>query len=309
MENMINIADGSFMRVETITPEIADSLLQTNDMNNRNISRNTVDYYTKSMTELKWCLNGSSIVISENGALIDGQHRLLACINSGISFDTFVHRGVKHNAMRTIDTGKPRSDGDLITMETGYTYPHQLATAIRYASMYTKGSFWSKDNNNLRLTLDSGEPIDDLMERIGFPHLHDSVVLCCRVRKGEGVKIISPSRLAVIHHVIRNMSNRNIADGFVKKVYSLYGMRKGDPILAFHKTIQNYQEKKVNSSSNNIDLMLLVKAWNKFVEGKEVKRALSVKGLKRTASLNKPSIDVNLYIDNDGILQREFINA
>lgn len=49
------------------------------------------------------------IYTSENSAI----HRLAACIQAGVPFQTVLIEGVKHETWTTIDTGKTRSAGDV----------------------------------------------------------------------------------------------------------------------------------------------------------------------------------------------------
>ena len=70
----------------TITPEYAKELLDYNKKN-RSLSKATVDRYAEDMRKDNWQQNGEAIKIDWDGNLIDGQHRLAACVKSGVSFD------------------------------------------------------------------------------------------------------------------------------------------------------------------------------------------------------------------------------
>lgn len=98
--------------IEVITPEKAIYYLGRN-IGNRGISKDRVTYYAEQMAKGEWKLNGCTIVLDENGYLLDGQHRLTACVVSKKPFETLVVRGVDHKAFATIDTGKPRNSSDV----------------------------------------------------------------------------------------------------------------------------------------------------------------------------------------------------
>lgn len=69
-----------------VTPDVAKKLLGINYKNQRNVSQSRVEVYARDMEEGHW--NPQSqypIRISSDGQVIDGQHRLLAVIKSGIS--------------------------------------------------------------------------------------------------------------------------------------------------------------------------------------------------------------------------------
>lgn len=66
------------MRV-TITPEKAKTLLVMNTKN-RKLSRKLVQKYASDMAAGRWPYNGDPIRVSVSNVLLDGQHRLEACI-------------------------------------------------------------------------------------------------------------------------------------------------------------------------------------------------------------------------------------
>lgn len=66
-------------KVETITPEIAKTMLGEN-VNNRRISRDNVNLFAREIRNGEWRFNGEAIKFGKDGRLLDGQHRLLAVI-------------------------------------------------------------------------------------------------------------------------------------------------------------------------------------------------------------------------------------
>ena len=64
-------------KVETITPEIAKTMLGEN-VNNRRISRDNVNLFAREIRNGEWRFNGEAIKFSKDGRLLDDQHRLLA---------------------------------------------------------------------------------------------------------------------------------------------------------------------------------------------------------------------------------------
>ncbi len=67
-----------------ITPEIASELLKANTINRR-IKESVVGYLAGEMKNGNFVYNGESIIVSDTGRLLDGQHRLLAIKYSGVS--------------------------------------------------------------------------------------------------------------------------------------------------------------------------------------------------------------------------------
>lgn len=100
-----------------ITPALADLMLKKN-IRNRRISERHVEVLAQTLSANDMRLNGESVIFSSDGNLLDGQHRLRACIKSGVSFDTVVVFGVSPKAFDTIDSGKIRSTGDVLGLSS-----------------------------------------------------------------------------------------------------------------------------------------------------------------------------------------------
>jgi len=118
MENIRFIDSIVRAGVAEITPELAKELLANSNHGNRPLKKAHIKMLTSSLKNDEWMLNGESITFSSSGRLLDGQHRLNACINSGKSFQTIVITGIEdESAFGTIDIGKPRSVTDLMDLQ------------------------------------------------------------------------------------------------------------------------------------------------------------------------------------------------
>ena len=102
---------------EKITPKLAIDYLSKNRKNNRKLSVSVVNSYADDMKNGRWDdENGTSIKFNIDGELVDGQHRLMACIRAGVPFGTIVMRGVSMTAINTVDNGRARSAGAVFTI-------------------------------------------------------------------------------------------------------------------------------------------------------------------------------------------------
>ena len=77
---------GVYITIRTIDPIMAKELL-AGQHKNRNISPFSVNRYKEFMQSNQWVMNGEPIIFGGN-KLIDGQHRLTACIQAGKSFQS-----------------------------------------------------------------------------------------------------------------------------------------------------------------------------------------------------------------------------
>lgn len=112
-----------------ITPSLAELMLDTN-IRNRNVSDRHVSVLAQTLESRDMRLNGESIIFSSEGKLMDGQHRLLACVKSKTSFDSVVVFGISPKAFDTIDGGKPRSTADVLAL-SGRTNTNRLSAALQ----------------------------------------------------------------------------------------------------------------------------------------------------------------------------------
>lgn len=114
--------------LEVITPEVAVKYY-AKSAGNRNIRWTKVDQYVLDMLDGKWLVTGDGITFNEYGELVQGHHRLLACIKANTPFKTFVVRNVSAGANIAMDTGMTRSLADYLTY-AGYKNVTQLAASI-----------------------------------------------------------------------------------------------------------------------------------------------------------------------------------
>jgi hypothetical protein len=100
------------MQKTTITPLLAKAILEKN-ANNRKIRKDRVDRYASDMSrgDFRFCF--SPLIFGKNGILLDGQHRLLAVVKSGLDHDFYcVYTDFEDFRQLPIDIGSIRSSKD-----------------------------------------------------------------------------------------------------------------------------------------------------------------------------------------------------
>lgn len=101
--------------IMTITPEVATRLLENNS-GNRTISDQVVQQYAREMRAGRWKETGNPINISKDGTLLNGQHRLWAIVESGVTLRFHVIYEEDSEAFATFDTGRVRTADVLLGM-------------------------------------------------------------------------------------------------------------------------------------------------------------------------------------------------
>ena len=114
-EELRDLYAGVTVQIMRITPAIARQMLERNK---KNRPLNTL--HVKNMKDMflagDMILNGETIIFDVDGNMLNGQHRLHGCVESGVAWDAIVVRGIDPDAFRTLDSGKKRTTGDTLAL-------------------------------------------------------------------------------------------------------------------------------------------------------------------------------------------------
>lgn len=105
------LTEGYTVSIETITPEMAKVYLEEMGHNRRPKGKNQTTIST-ALVNGRYILNGQPIIFGQSGKLLDGQHRMMCCVATGVPFMTFVVRGVPDIYYGRIDQGSPKTLAD-----------------------------------------------------------------------------------------------------------------------------------------------------------------------------------------------------
>jgi hypothetical protein len=146
-----------------VTPKIAAQLLFNNEAN-RNLRNRVVDKYARDMLDGNWKTTHQGIAIYSDGNIADGQHRLSAIIQSGVSVHMLITTGMNKDASEGIDTNAPRSISDVIRLSGADSFVSSkdavsatralmvLATGVKSAhSPSVIRAYIEKNNNSIKL--------------------------------------------------------------------------------------------------------------------------------------------------------------
>jgi hypothetical protein len=101
-------------QIVTATKPLVDSLLAMNT-ENRPIRKAVVDRYKRDILAGKWFLTNQGIGISQDGVMIDGQHRLAAIRECGYpQIPILIVSGLDREARKAVDQHAKRSARDLL---------------------------------------------------------------------------------------------------------------------------------------------------------------------------------------------------
>jgi hypothetical protein len=253
-------ASGPVVRTDRmiITPAYAESLLAKNTKNRTRI-RAHLRRIEECLARGEWVFNGEPIIVSSTGRVLDGQHRLMACVNTGISIDTNVVFGVDESVFDTIDQGSSRTIGNVLDIDGEENYNMVAASAKLFWTFCKSGQVYDNGNAHFSFTATAARKLLH-----DHPGIRDSVLLC---KKCEHFN--SKSLIAAMHYVF-TMVNATFAAELVE-VVDLGG---GDKDRPFHVLREHLIYSRVNrvSMRNRSIAAKTIRAFNAEVTGEWVKR-------------------------------------
>ncbi len=120
------------------TAEVARALLKRNRPGETNRPMNP-DAVKGNIDQLpEWENTGEPIIISDEGILNDGQHRLKAIVESGISAVMDLRIGVRRRTFANTNSGRRRSGGDALTIAQ-IKNSNNVAAMTRMMICYERG--------------------------------------------------------------------------------------------------------------------------------------------------------------------------
>lgn len=242
-------------RIVTMTPEWAAELLAKNPKN-RSLSKNAVTVLSRDLLSGNFRFNGDAIRVKEDGELADGQHRLEACVKTGVSFTTLLVEGLNDEDVATLDRGRPRAVGDNLAIAYGVPNAKMVAATLRNLVIYAY--------HDLGATPTAAE----LMAMLA---LHPGVVDSASVV--SGVHPIRPALLAAVHYIgcVTTGSDER-PSAFLRVFKTGLPDYEGDAAHALRELLLREKSKGLRGTEHR-HYSLIAAAWEKFVDRTPVKTA------------------------------------
>ena len=251
-----------FTETVAMTPLLAHRLLERN-ADNRPLreggTSRCVQAYAAAMTRGEWVVNGAPIIVSREGLLNDGQHRLNAVVRANISVPMQITFGVERDTRHTIDQGAARTPGNILSMH-GEKNANQLAHAIQFVWAYDGHRIFGyrPSPDELLATLEVHPGLREAIKDVAGP--------CNEFRVSHGY-------LAGAHYVCQR-ENPIMANGFLEGVRTgLHIKDAGSPVMKLRKRFQDHLARR--------DVMLAleqaalwIKAFNSVTSNRNVRNLL-----------------------------------
>ena len=264
-------------KVEHISPEMAQEWVSnTKDKLQRKSHESTVKEYVKYMKNGEWVLNYEPIILSVNKSVLDGLHRLKACIASGVSFPSLVVynsiEAAENEMFNTYDRGTGRTLGDVLsarkihysnaTASTANLYHQLINNRIGIAADSSRGSSPSGTNKHFRL---SPKMLLDFIEKEeGFI---DFVAHAARVQAG-GSKLLMQAKFIGLWYFCHKHDAKK-ADSFFTSLSVGANLPESSPVFFLRKKLSDYRNGVSGLKSKQV-FNLILRCFEMYCNGEKV---------------------------------------
>lgn len=258
---------GIEMSIERITPETAKLMLET-QLNSKTVNCEKLAY---AIERGKWVLNGSPIVFSSSGRLLDGVGRLSACVATNTSIDTVVVRGVDDDAFDTVDAFRRRTLGDNLKMQgfADAAYLGKMARRLIVGDLYGGLEYSSSVNPSTSRKI-------SIEDYVHFVRENEERILSHKGSASALHKRFAGVSVTIFAVVLDALGNANDPDlvGFVEQ---LLGERDAcQPVNMLSDRLKKETAAFNTTKSGHITpskelAALMVKAWNAYMDGTDIK--------------------------------------
>jgi hypothetical protein len=218
---------------------------------NRIINDNWVTELATHMKNGTFHENGETIKRAKSGRILDGQHRLWACVNAGVSFRCAVVEGFSdaeaEAAFITIDIGRAKKAGDFLAAEGGQ-YTNIVPPAARFVMSY---------NEHKSLTKKHMVSTPDIVQWVrGHERMIDSAAFVSKH------KTYAPLSVCAAWHYLMFEKNQEEAAKFIEDLETGAGLTKGDPVHAMRERLIQSKGSRINRINSTAVFALGLNMWN-----------------------------------------------
>lgn len=254
------------MKIEKleIAPQTAREWLEVYNTKNRSMNIRKYERMAQSIKNGEWLFNAQPIVFDLNNVLLDGQHRLMACVMSDIAIKSLVVWGAQPESQSTMDLGTPRSVADVLALEGYSQHFARAALAKRIANYKNLGLRHAIGQNT--------SPTHGEILREGRELPNPNRYLSQAVPIGRLLRF-NPSLVGLLMWLTDQIDESD-SEHFWGHLKSGADLSQGDAIFALRSWALD-PDRNVTTNTYSAKLTqgaIIVKAWNKFRAGEPVAR-------------------------------------
>ncbi|MGR5216560.1 chromosome partitioning protein ParB [Vibrio harveyi] len=277
-----------------ISPQLARDMLRfsrrgavNTEHKNRRLSKTKVKKYAEAMKKGEWCLTGEPIIISADGEILNGHHRLEAAFVAGVGFIAPITYGVTDDlSFAHIDVGNMRSRAQVLEM-AGVKVS---ATVLSRVAMLAKAFEMTNNPFNFRGTQGTSFQPAEILSYVEEHHeLALSVDFVAKVvRRHRRESQASEAIYAFAHYLIKTkLAEKDLKDLplspeiYLTRVISSLGLESEEDIEF---KVRNYLQTCIHESTSYsllCKLSAIFKGWNLHLGIPVVNNKVTVKRVSR----------------------------
>lgn len=256
--------------VVKVTPTMCLNWLDKNE-DNRALHQNHIALLARTMARKDWVFNGESLKIDIADNVLDGQHRMWACIESKVPFKTMLTINLPRAVFDTIDTGIIRTANDILSIKK------EINVAIIVAALKHVGRYYS--NTMMALYKFTNREIEDLLEQ--HPDIR---IYAKKIHQKKNLNRWCAGSIVATTWYLASRINRTQADTFFESFLEGSNLDVGSPILVLRNKLIDIHINPLQKLSATHKIQLIILTWNLWRKGKTVKHF-------RLSTLNVSSAD------------------
>lgn len=264
-----------YTRLELMYPERAQRILSTMT-SNRRLSRVHVESIKRDIDNGRFFPTNQGIGISPEGILVDGQHRLVAIIQSGKAIHINVTYGVTHEAVKAIDENRKRTHGDDLYMDgVDNAYTRSAITRVVAGAEW----LWERDLalSSLSNVKFNRHELDDWYAIVeSTVDVRENLIKASSLYRTGDALGIPKSAAGAFHYLACKYHSASFVEDFIRRVGQGVEIMPNSPEQALRKRVSKIREDTRKgyhpAPPPMVWLAYMIVAYNKAVAGESAVR-------------------------------------
>lgn len=254
-------------RVTSVSPGLAKTWLKSNTYNRR-LSKPHVKKLANEMINGRWVLNGETISFDSNGTLLNGQHRLSAVIESGVTVEMVVAIGVEdRRAFDVTDVVSLKRGVHQVADMKGIKNPNTVTSVARIVLAFDNSSNMDEFSMIFPSSY-QGDP-GEVVEKSG--EIQDDVI---NIKEKVGRAVLrsagSPATFIAILYILKRYNNRDF-ESFCEKIRTGIFESENDPCMMLRDRVLKGRGGFTSHAWKSTLAAITIKAFNAHSESKKIK--------------------------------------
>lgn len=255
------------MQVELVTPEMAKEFLSRSIDRQRAVREKHVSALSTALASKDWVFAGDPMRFDVDGVFMDGQHRAMAIVRSGVTVPCVIMRGLPKEAFRVIDMGAKRTPADILKID-GYDYCTGIAAAIRGILALRGVEAGAIAGTNVAKTVMTNAALLSCAEEYG-----DALEDLTRLMTSKPARqICCPTGMFTALHFMFMEKSAPSATAFFNTLImgDEFEFGRNDPIYQLRNALISNRTSKHKKRPIHYVVAIAIKAWNLYMERRDV---------------------------------------